>query len=98
MFLGTVIDYRNWQIALGRRFRSLKLWFVLRRCVPLAIASARLFLDAEAILGSFGVEGFQAHIRKVCSVCDISFRDLIPCVGRGAEQIVFVLSRTKLAI
>ncbi|KAF8602719.1 hypothetical protein BDV93DRAFT_533368 [Ceratobasidium sp. AG-I] len=40
---GTVIDYRNWQIALGRRFRSLKLWFVLR---------------------SFGIEGFQAHIRK----------------------------------
>ncbi|KAG8942318.1 hypothetical protein FRC03_003326 [Tulasnella sp. 419] len=27
---GTVIDYRNWQLALGRRFRSLKLWFVLR--------------------------------------------------------------------
>lgn len=27
---GLVIDYRNWQIPLGRRFRSLKLWFVLR--------------------------------------------------------------------
>ncbi|KAH6914247.1 aromatic-L-amino-acid decarboxylase [Coprinopsis sp. MPI-PUGE-AT-0042] len=27
---GTVIDYRNWQLVLGRRFRSLKLWFVLR--------------------------------------------------------------------
>ncbi|KDN44436.1 hypothetical protein RSAG8_05483, partial [Rhizoctonia solani AG-8 WAC10335] len=40
---GTVIDYRNWHLALGRRFRSLKVWFVLR---------------------SFGVEGFQAHIRK----------------------------------
>ena len=25
-----MIDYRNWQIALGRRFRSIKLWFVLR--------------------------------------------------------------------
>ena len=25
-----VTDYRDWQIALGRRFRSLKLWFVLR--------------------------------------------------------------------
>ena len=25
-----VIDYRDWQIPLGRRFRSLKLWFVLR--------------------------------------------------------------------
>ncbi|KAF9232241.1 pyridoxal phosphate-dependent transferase [Melanogaster broomeanus] len=27
---GTVIDYRNWQLGLGRRFRSPKLWFVLR--------------------------------------------------------------------
>ena len=42
--LGTVVDYRNWSLALGRRFRSSKLWFVLR---------------------SFGVEGYQAHIRKV---------------------------------
>jgi glutamate/tyrosine decarboxylase-like PLP-dependent enzyme len=42
--LGTVIDYRNWSLALGRRFRSAKLWFVLR---------------------SFGVEGYQAHIRRV---------------------------------
>jgi aromatic-L-amino-acid/L-tryptophan decarboxylase len=27
---GAVTDYRDWQIPLGRRFRSLKLWFVLR--------------------------------------------------------------------
>ena len=27
---GEVIDYRDWQVPLGRRFRSLKLWFVLR--------------------------------------------------------------------
>ncbi|KAF8344240.1 pyridoxal phosphate-dependent transferase [Cantharellus anzutake] len=27
---GTVVDYRNWQLSLGRRFRSIKLWFVLR--------------------------------------------------------------------
>ncbi len=27
---GSVIDYRDWQIPLGRRFRALKLWFVLR--------------------------------------------------------------------
>ena len=27
---GAVIDYRDWQIPLGRRFRSLKLWFQLR--------------------------------------------------------------------
>jgi aromatic-L-amino-acid decarboxylase len=28
---GQVIDYRDWQIPLGRRFRALKLWFVIRR-------------------------------------------------------------------
>jgi aromatic-L-amino-acid decarboxylase len=27
---GRVIDYRDWGIPLGRRFRALKLWFVLR--------------------------------------------------------------------
>lgn len=26
----TVVDYKDWQIPLGRRFRSLKLWMVLR--------------------------------------------------------------------
>ena len=28
---GQVVDYRDWQIPLGRRFRALKLWFVIRR-------------------------------------------------------------------
>lgn len=28
--MGTVIDYRNWSISLGRRFRALKIWFVIR--------------------------------------------------------------------
>jgi len=27
---GAVIDYRDWGVPLGRRFRALKLWFVLR--------------------------------------------------------------------
>jgi aromatic-L-amino-acid decarboxylase len=27
---GAVVDYRDWQIELGRRFRALKLWFVVR--------------------------------------------------------------------
>ncbi len=27
---GAVIDYRDWQLPLGRRFRALKLWFVIR--------------------------------------------------------------------
>src|SRR6202035_1645743 len=27
---GSVFDYRDWQIPLGRRFRALKLWFAIR--------------------------------------------------------------------
>lgn len=27
---GQTIDYRDWQVPLGRRFRALKLWFVMR--------------------------------------------------------------------
>jgi aromatic-L-amino-acid decarboxylase len=27
---GVVIDYRDWHVPLGRRFRALKLWWVLR--------------------------------------------------------------------
>jgi aromatic-L-amino-acid decarboxylase len=27
---GSVIDYRDWHVPLGRRFRALRLWFVLR--------------------------------------------------------------------
>jgi len=27
---GAVIDYHDWQVPLGRRFRALKLWFVIR--------------------------------------------------------------------
>ena len=28
---GAVVDFEHWQLPLGRRFRALKLWFVLRR-------------------------------------------------------------------
>tara|TARA_B100000700_G_scaffold109495_1_gene123456 strand:+ start:1088 stop:2539 length:1452 start_codon:yes stop_codon:yes gene_type:complete len=27
---GAVVDYRDWQVPLGRRFRAMKLWFVMR--------------------------------------------------------------------
>jgi len=50
---GAVIDYRDWQIPLGRRFRSLKLWFVLRsygaealrQMVRRHVAAARWFTE-----------------------------------------------------
>ena len=50
---GAVIDYRDWHVPLGRRFRALKLWFVirhygvegLRRHVRRHIELARWFAD-----------------------------------------------------
>jgi len=39
---GGAIDYRDWQVPLGRRFRALKLWFAIRDgIVPEAIAMIR---------------------------------------------------------
>lgn len=70
MTSGIVIDYRNWHLSLGRRFRSLKLWFVLR---------------------SFGVEGFQANVRKVCSLTRLhwicTFKSFV-CTVHLVEQFV----------
>ena len=48
-----VIDYRDWHIPLGRRFRSLKLWFVIRHYgveglqnhVRRHVALAQMFAD-----------------------------------------------------
>jgi aromatic-L-amino-acid decarboxylase len=53
---GKVIDYRDWQIPLGRRFRALKLWFAmrsfglegLRAMVRGHVSLARLLADSAA--------------------------------------------------
>ncbi|KAF8160873.1 aromatic-L-amino-acid decarboxylase [Crassisporium funariophilum] len=58
---GTVIDYRNWHLGLGRRFRSLKMWFVLRsfgaegfrkyirRCINLNQIFAKLIEQSDEL-------------------------------------------------
>lgn len=52
---GAVTDYRNWGLSLGRRFRSLKILFMLR---------------------SFGVEGFQAHLRRTIELTQVMDRKM----------------------
>ncbi|TQV96210.1 hypothetical protein V2A60_003351 [Cordyceps javanica] len=47
-----VTDYRDWQIPLGRRFRSLKLWFVLRSYGIAGLrAHVRRGIDLGRLLG-----------------------------------------------
>jgi aromatic-L-amino-acid decarboxylase len=47
---GTVTDYRDWQIPLGRRFRSLKVWFVLR---SYGVNGLRTFIRGHVRLGEY---------------------------------------------
>lgn len=52
-----VTDYRDWQIPLGRRFRSLKLWFVLR-------SYGLSGLRAHVRRGIALCEGLEARLRR----------------------------------
>ena len=54
---GAVIDYRDWQVPLGRRFRALKLWFVLRWY---GVGGAARSTSAPA---SALAQRFAAHVR-----------------------------------
>jgi aromatic-L-amino-acid decarboxylase len=47
---GLVTDYRDWQIPLGRRFRSLKVWFVLR---TYGVSGLRAFIRKHVQLGEY---------------------------------------------
>ncbi len=79
---GTVIDYRDWHLQLGRRFRALKLWAVLRHYgadglaahIRSGVALADRFADA---LGRD--ERFRITHRRLGLVC------LHVHTGRGVE-------------
>jgi aromatic-L-amino-acid decarboxylase len=47
---GLVTDYRDWQIPLGRRFRALKVWFVLR---SYGVSGLRSFIRGHVKLGEY---------------------------------------------
>ena len=54
---GLVTDYRDWQIPLGRRFRALKIWFVLR---TYGVNGLKAHVRKHIVLG----EKFAAWIRE----------------------------------
>ncbi len=70
---GEVIDYRDWHIPLGRRFRALKLWFVmrhygvegLRRHIGQHIALAQRFAEWVAAHDAFEL-AVPAPLNLVC--------------------------------
>ena len=69
---GLVTDYRDWQIPLGRRFRALKIWFVMR---------------------TYGIEGFQRHIRSHVELGNI-FHGLLA----GKKELFTVFTEPRFAL
>ena len=55
---GAVIDYRDWQVPLGRRFRALKLWFVIRHY---GAAGLRAHIRRHVALAGTLAERVAAH-------------------------------------
>jgi len=69
---GTVIDYRDWHIQLGRRFRALKLWAVLRHYGSAGLAAhirAGVSLVDRLVAGLQGDARFTVTHRQLSLVC-----------------------------
>ncbi|XP_041028900.1 tyrosine decarboxylase-like [Juglans microcarpa x Juglans regia] len=79
-----VVDYKDWQLTLSRRFRSLKLWFVLR---SYGVAKLRDFLRSHVNMAKL-FEGFVTSDKRFeivvpRSFAVVCFRVLSPGMGNG---------------
>jgi aromatic-L-amino-acid decarboxylase len=83
---GQVIDYRDWGIPLGRRFRALKLWFVIR-CYGIEGLQAMLrrhIALTEALAGWIG-EAPDFELTSPQSLALLSFRHHPPGLDDPVE-------------
>lgn len=72
---GEVVDYRDWQVPLGRRFRALKLWFVLRSYgVEGLRAHIRAHVAAAVVLADSVAANSQLEIAAPLSLALLCFR------------------------
>lgn len=83
---GAVIDYRDWQIPLGRRFRALKLWFVIRHYGAAGLRAyirehVRVAQEFESWI--IGDDRFEIAAPRTTSL--VCFR-LRPVAGESIEQ------------
>jgi len=84
---GAVVDYEHWQLGLGRRFRALKLWFVLRRFGAAGVrAHVRSGMDLAARFAR-GVEGSSVlELAAPVSLSLVCFRRRVPPGLSAAED------------
>ncbi|KAF8340655.1 pyridoxal phosphate-dependent transferase [Cantharellus anzutake] len=90
---GVVVDYRNWQLSLGRRFRSIKLWFVLRnygvqgfrRHIRKGVRLAKFFADS-LMSGDPKTRIFELVTPRVLGL--VVFRLVMPPVTPDGQQSI----------
>ncbi|EGI61296.1 Aromatic-L-amino-acid decarboxylase [Acromyrmex echinatior] len=78
----TAIDYRHWSIALSRRFRSLKLWFVMR---SYGISGLQAYIRNHVKLA----KRFEAFVRKDSrfEVCNDVVLGLVCFRAKGSDKL-----------
>lgn len=92
----TGLDYRDWSIALGRRFRSLKLWFVLRSFGAQAMRdNIRNHIEWAARLAALVREEPDFELTTGPNLALLSFR-YSPVWAAGEETTLDVLNAELL--
>lgn len=81
---GLVTDYRDWQIPLGRRFRALKIWFVMR---TYGLAGMRSHIRHHLALGDLFADLVRSRTDLFALLAPPAF----------ALTVLTVKPRTKLA-
>ncbi len=91
---GSVVDYRDWQVPLGRRFRALKLWFVLR---AYGAEGLRRHLRNHVALAERLRERIAADERfSFCAPAALNFTCFSHVAGNAVtEQLLHDLNDTK---
>ena len=77
---GEVFDYRDWHIPLGRRFRSLKLWFVIRYY---GVEGLQFHVRRHVELAQQFLGWVQATIASKCGPCPLN---LVCFRHRGGDK------------
>ena len=99
---GAVIDYRDWQIPLGRRFRALKMWFVIRHYGRVGLQHhvrehVRLAQEFAAAVGDD--ERFVLHRPQNLNLVCFRHRDGNDATARVLEAVNsggFYITHTKI--
>jgi len=83
---GAVIDYRDWHVPLGRRFRALKLWFVLRHY---GAAGLRHHLREHVALARWFADQVEGHERfELLAPVDLNLVCFAAVDGDAASESV----------